>query len=61
MTVRTFGEADVAWWNVMGLQLSAKHVAGGLSAMQAPMESGTYLLLVKPQDGEQRMFTVIVR
>ena len=61
VTVRTFGEADVAWWNVMGLQLSAKHVAGGLSAMQAPMESGTYLLLVKPQDGEQRMFTVIVR
>lgn len=61
VTVRTFGEADVAWWNVMGLQLSAEHVAGGLSAMQAPMESGTYLLLVKPQGGEQRMFTVIVR
>lgn len=61
VTVRTFGKADVAWWNVMGLQLSAEHVAGGFSAMQAPMESGTYLLLVKPQDGEQRMFTVIVR
>lgn len=61
VTVTTPGEADVEWWNVMGLRLSSKHMAGKHGALQAPAQTGTYLLVVKPLDGERRIFTVVVR
>ena len=36
-------------------------MTGKHGALQAPAQTGTYLLVVKPLDGERRMFTVIVR
>ncbi len=48
-------------WDIMGMKVSGQYLHSNINTIQAPVRSGVYLMNLKSDTGEDKVFTIMVK